>query len=156
MTAEEKIHEAEYNLQKLKNADPRKLQFRYELSNFLGSSQSALLFLLHDYCIKNSIKLSFSQRKRFRNKSVVSGDKKWISFSKWYDGEYEKIEYNKEFGFLIEKRHLDINKKTTKPNTSLDQEEWCFSENSNQNVIAVCELFLDAIKKMINNSKEKF
>jgi hypothetical protein len=113
MTAEEKIEESEYNLQKLANINPMLKAFRFELSNFLNSAQSILYHLLEEYNIKYHLQLEHLDIKAFKKQATRLRNTGALNFIEWYKKEYEQIK-NEVYGFLIDKRHVNVHKQVVK------------------------------------------
>ena len=113
MTAEEKIKEAEYFLNRL--PDLQMDVVRFEVSAFLSASRSVFYHLLDDYAKKFNLgeikKLhvqSFEARaKKLRNKRA-------LDFIEWYRGVEKSIDENPECGFLSQLRDLSVHRETPK------------------------------------------
>jgi len=101
-----------------------------------------------------------------------------MSFSKWFSKWYDEIKDNHEYGFLIDMRHVNVHEKTTSMGstasttsttyTTLTQHKrvrvplgdvgiwWFFKENYDYDVEDVCKMYLDKLKKMVDDAKRKF
>ena len=177
MTAEEKIAEADYNLHKIRHLPIIQPEFKFELSNFLNSAQSIFWHLLEDFNIKFDLGLDYIDSKKFKEKAKELDNHKAFEFIQWYDNEYNKIKNNKQFGFLTQKRRLNVHKTTVMPNTfivgdytprtfsgpgtweipiNFNQSQTSFPENSNDDLKFVCVLFLTRIKQMVKDAHSKF
>ena len=116
MTAEEKIRESDYNLNKLKRTEPMTDEYFYEFNCFIASTRSILDHLLDDYNVKYNLGIPLDIRYllgEFRKKSQKNPTA--CNFLKWYDFQYDEIIKNSTYGFLIEKRNLLLHRKTVKP-----------------------------------------
>jgi hypothetical protein len=177
MTAEDKIKEAEYNLDKLKKCTID--QFQFELSNFLGSCYSILEHLLEDHNKKFGFNLEYGTSKIFRDKANKMRNTDAIKFINWYDEEKLKLRNEKSYGFLVARRNHSIHKNKVEPEKNITLEVgltpiwkdvktgeistgdrmprqhrwWFFNENTNEDAIIVCEKFLTHIKKIVDDSQ---
>lgn len=171
MTTDEKIEEAEYNLNKLKAVNTPNKILQFELSNFLNSAQSILYHLLEEYNIKYGLKLYFVKPDTFRDKATKLNHVDAILFIDWYDKELEIIKNDSAYGFLITKSNLNVHKKAVYPkyirltlgagtdpegNGVINYESSYFAENPNQDIITVCQLFLDKLKTLVQTAHTKF
>ena len=179
MTAEDKIAESEYNLDKLKNVDNPK-DFQFVLSNFLSSSRSILDHLLEDHRIKFglsiygdlTVRTFVSEAKKAQNSSA-------LKFINWFDDERRILRTNKPYGFLWAKRNHSVHRNTikldhgsflevgitpiltdkitgeiTNGDRNVKKLAWrFFNENLSDDAIVVCSDFLTHIKKIVDDSK---
>jgi len=175
MTANDKIKEAEYNLDKLKGSNSDQ-DFSHVLSNFLSSSHSILEHLLEDYNKKFGFNLEYVTTKNFRDKANKMKNTDAIKFINWYIDERIKLRNEKSYGFLVARRNFSVHKDTVKPENNIRLEigltpiwkdtttgeittgdrmpqvrTWqFFNENTDEDVITVCEKFLEHIKRIVN------
>ena len=178
MTVEDKIAESYYNLDKIRHLSMMAKEFQFELSNYLNSAQSIFYHLLEDYNQKFCLGLTGNYRDdHFKENAKVSGDKKAYEFFCWYKDELNKITQNKEYGFLITKRHLNVHKKNVMPKKfkigdytpreitagekiiiplNFTNVEVYFDENPDENLRLVCVKFLTRIDKMVKDAHLQF
>ena len=179
MTAEDKIAESEYNLDKLKNVDNPK-DFQFELSNFLSSSRSILDHLLEDHRIKFGLSICGDLTMRtFTTEAKKTHNSHALKFINWLDDERRKLRINKPYGFLWAKRNHSVHRNTVKLDHGVFLEvgitpilideitdeiangdrnakkfAWrFFNENLNEDALVVCSNFLAHIKKIVDYSK---
>lgn len=176
MTALEKIAESEYNLHKLRHIPAINLEFKYELSSFLTSSQSIFSHLLQDFSVKYNLKLSQISYTSFLKQARKTKNNQAMKFIEWQNIEFNKIKSDNRFGFLITKRNTDVHQQSVMPkkftlwtgphtisaNTTVeipinfDTALVSFPENTKQDVRQICGLFLYSIKKMVEESHSRF
>jgi len=178
MTAKEKIAEADFNLDKVRHIPFLDPTFKFLLSNFLNSAQSIFYHLLEDYNQKFQLGLTGNyDKENFKERAKELNNEKALEFIRWYADELNKIKQNKDFGFLTEKRHINIHKESVMPTlfTIADYTPRTFSgggthsipinfhnattsfeENRDENLRFVCVSFFTQIKKFVISTFEKF
>jgi len=178
MTAEEKLEEAYYNLDKVRHLPFLQHTFKFELSNFLSSSQSILWHLIEDYNIKFGLGLSGKYSiENFKQKAKDTKNETALKFIQWFADEYNKLQQNHEYGFLVEKRHLNVHQKSVMPTKSIlsdytprtfqagttteipinfDMAESVFDENPKANLRLICIKFLEHIRKIVQDAHRLF
>jgi len=176
VTAEDKIKEAEYNLDKLKNASNLDQEFQFELSNFLGSCYSILEHLLEDHNQKFGFSLDYVTSKTFRDKANKMRNADALKFINWYDNEKLKLRNEKSYGFLVARRRHSVHKSTvkaehmawvkvdlkleftdgTKRDVDLGKHTWrFFEERKGQDGIMICTEFLNHLKRIVHDSQRQ-
>lgn len=175
MTADEKIAEAEYNLTKLKRIISTKApEFKFEISNFLSSANSILSHLLEEYGTKYGLVLPKIKYLSFVKEANRTKNAQAINFIDWENIEYKRIKNDQRFGFLIDKRNINIHHSSVGPTAfraisktfkagnsqpidlNLSKGLAYFSENQQQDVRTVCYLFLNSLRKMIQEAHSRF
>lgn len=179
MTAKDKVTEAEYNFEKLKQAHSDQ-EFRILLSNFLSSCYGIMQHLLEDMRIKFNYELDYLTIKTFRDQANKTQNSDAIKFIKWYDAEQQALRNNKSYGFLWKKRNQSVHTSSVMPENKINLEigitptfvdektgesslgerkvqnrAWnFFNENKKDNTFVVCTNFLNHIKKIVNDSEK--
>lgn len=116
MTADEKIEESEYNLNKMRAVGGWKKEFIYEFNSFVSSTRSIFDHLLDDYANKYDLRIPLDAkvlRKEFRERS--KGNPQADDFWKWFQQEYDKIMNDPIAGQLLKKRNVVLHRKTVTP-----------------------------------------
>lgn len=174
MTAEDKIKEAKYNYKKLSEVNSDE-EFQIVLSNFLNSCYSIPQHLLEEANQKCGYNIDYVTPKIIKEKAKNEGHTNVVEFIDWYSDYYKKIRNSPDYGFLLERRRHSVHKDTTKPEISLHLEEvkveyvdgteqnieakhtWrFFKENTGRNALFVCNLFLNTLIMMYNDTTKKF
>jgi hypothetical protein len=175
MTAEDKIKEAKYNFDKLKNGNNNEDVFQFELSNFLSSCSSILSHLLEDHNKKFGLNIDYVTIKTFRDKASRTKNKDALNFIKWYSEINPKIRSDNRCGFLLARRNHSVHKDATKAENALHldgikieydngktqeieaKHSWrFFNENKNENALSVCAHFLNTLIMICNDAKRQF
>ena len=173
MTAEDKIKEAKYNYTKLSEANSDE-EFQIILSNFLSSCYSILPHLLEEVNKKCGYNMDYVTPEKIKKESEKKGHMDVTEFIDWYSKCYKKIRNNPDYGFLFEKRRHSVHKDTAKPEITLHLKEvkveyvdgtnlnidanhsWrCFKENKSSSALFVCNLFVNALITMYNDTTKK-
>lgn len=178
MSTEYKIEEAEFNLKRVQNRWTN--YFGFEVSNFLSSTQSIFYYLLEEYRIKFGLILQENYSpNHFKDEAKTQSNLEALNFIRWYQDEKNKIELDKNLGFLIRLRHLNVHKQIILPTLKLTKttentevtksymtapwgkvsepgKYWVFLENQTEDPVKLCELLLKRIKKMVNDAYQKY
>ena len=113
MTAQEKIKEAEYDLNKLQNVPIDYIQ--YEVSAFLTSARSVLDHLLEDYRIRFGLgDIRYLNVDNFQSKARKLGNKPALHFIKWFQAQNQLIRENGRYGFLLSLRDINVHRRFPK------------------------------------------
>ena len=129
MTADEKIKESEYNLQKLKDLkmNPMSEEIKFLLSNFLNSSRSILYHLLEDFNLKYRLQIrraldikTFRKRaericRKTDDRVLVENMKNALRFAEWYKQELRNIKKDEGYGFMTELRNINVHRRGVQP-----------------------------------------
>lgn len=151
LTTDQKIEETEYNLEELNKQDAVSKEFKFVLSNFLSSAQSILYHLLEEYNVKYKLQLKRVNLGTFKKRAKKYHNSVAIHFIDWYEDELKKITKERSYGFLIDKRHLNVHKAIIKPQGRLTIESFT--------VPAGKEAFIDissALQKGAKHTKVTF
>jgi len=169
-----KLANTQYNFENLKKLNPLSKIFIYELSNFLNSSQSLIWHMIKHYSEYFDLQLKKTNMPTFVKIAKDTKNDKGIQFSEWLKKEYGDI-VNSKYGFLLKKRHLDVHIKTAIPDKAIistgeitikgnqtkeipikpDLTKWYFEENTNDDIIILCEQLLIRLTKLCTDSKRK-
>lgn len=213
MVAEQKIEEAAYFLEKIKQAATRR-DFVPNLSAFMSAMRSIPDYLLEDYNMKLGLNIPLSETlypKDFRREAKNQSNQIAKKFIDRYDTELRKLYNDAVGGLLMSKRNIEIhrtdvpvqakfsrvlsetigitdsvsievrdkngNLKTrseqTRPETKsvsqnsqapenkpipqpADSVEWFFTDFKNDNVISVCNKFLDLMKLFVIDIRKDY
>jgi len=172
-----KIKQSEYILNKILKLNPLSHEFLFELDNFLASSQSILYYLLSKYAQKYGLEIRKIEKSMFKKLAEDQKNEKANNFIDWYMDTYKKsIVDDRRIYFLIGKRHAAIHKKAVQPDSGImftnsftvnvgevpteiplnpKSTKWFFNENPQDDIISLCNIFLNVIKKIVNDA-EKF
>jgi len=159
MAVKEKIDEAKYFLDKIKNATERK-DFIPNLSAYLCSIRSILDYLLEDYNVKYGLKVTLDERldkKIFEKVAMTRKNSNAMAFIKGYDTRLKKLKRDKIAALLLTKRNIKVhrtifplnkncnvsivenaNNRTT---ISKSAAKWSFDDYKEADVIEVCRVF---------------
>lgn len=177
----EKISEARFNLDSMKNYNPIDQEFQYTLSNFLSSSRSILWHLLAEYKAKYGINRDlYFTNEEYRKKHIKSLSPDGQIFVQWYDGKFKQLKKEKS-SFLIDKRDITVHRGYVKqifrfrqgpyrPTedqikkgidipidlNNIDNIRAFFLEDNYSTVIDVCKEYLDNIEKLVSECHSKF
>ncbi len=171
MTANEKIKESEFFLQKIKD-HYRTEEVDHYLSAFLSASRSIPYHLLQDYDQKFSFHISIKIKKfetQFRNKS--KGNEIAENFLNLYDREISKIN-NDEIGhFMLMKRNITVHRSNDPFDTLVLESEINEDESKDveietmyfqvtperlTEIVHCCQRFLELMKNMVSHMRKKF
>lgn len=114
MTTKEKIDEAEYNLKNLKRATQSRI-FRFQLSNFLSSATSIIEHLLEENNIRYGLNVERVNIRKFKELAEKLTNPEAIRFIDWFAERREDIGKNHEYGFLLDKRNVNVHREPAKP-----------------------------------------
>ena len=146
----------------------------------MSSTQSIFYYLLEEYRIKFGLILQENYSpNHFKDEAKTQSNLEALNFIRWYQDEKNKIELDKNLGFLIRLRHLNVHKQIILPTLKLTKttentevtksymnapwgkvsepgKYWVFLENQTEDPVKLCELLLERIKKMVNDAYQKF
>ena len=109
VTAEEKIKEAEYFLNRLPSLQVDVVG--YEASAFLSASRSVLYHLLDDYAKKFSLgEIPTLHERTFEAAANRQNNQKALEFIAWYRGALDVLQGNSDCGFLAHLRDLSVHR----------------------------------------------
>jgi len=177
----EKIAEARFNLDSMKNYNPLDQEFQYTLSNFLSSSRSIFWYLLAEYKAKFGIKRDlYFTNEEYRKKHINSLSPDGQIFLQWYDGKFIQLKKEKS-SFLINKRDINIHHgyveqifrfrqgpyRATEDQikngieipidlNNIDNIRAFFLEVNDSTVVDLCKEYLDNIEKLVDECHNKF
>ena len=182
MTGWGKYKQAEQNLENMKKYHPMMLQFQNEKSNFIHACVGLFNNLLEDYRKHYNLDITNGGKKKknvkidnFRRAAKISNNSKAVEFIDWYKNQRSDIKENPTFGFLENKRHEDEHEdmdnriginfshegkiSNTEPTLIQpdfnDPSKMIFPENPNVSILQVCELYLQRLRQLILDAKQK-
>lgn len=125
MSAKQKLQESKFFLEKLRGSLqllPQDLTTRresnYYLSAFLAAAVSVFDHLLEDYNVKFSLGILLTDKLHpdaFRKEATRTSNHAALRFLEWWAKEKKALEQNDPIGKLLNKRHLNIHRKQTRP-----------------------------------------
>jgi hypothetical protein len=174
MAVKEKIGDAKYFLDKIKNATERK-DFIPNLSAYLCSTRSILDYLLEDYNVKYGLKVTLDERldkKIFEKVAMTRKNSNAMAFIKGYNSRLKKLKRDKIAELLLTKRNIkvhrkylplnknvnvsimeNVNKRTT---ISKSATKWSFDDYKEADVVEVCKEFLRLMTNFVNDITSKY
>jgi hypothetical protein len=112
MVVDQKIEEAEYFLDKIKNATKRE-DFIPNLSAFLSATRSIADYLLEDYNLKFGWDISLDDKlypSTFKEMAGEKNKQNALNFIGYYNTEFGKLRQNKIGKILIDKRDIKVHR----------------------------------------------
>lgn len=171
MTVQDKIHESEFFLDKIRQEYVKQLDVQHYFSAFLSSARSIGEHLLEEYNQKYSLGISVNDRLdagTFRRIAQSASNASAIQFIQWFDNQINTIKRD-QVGVLWEKRNLNIHRETQRPNkivvsinenvnnnTSSSSVRWCFQDIPTMDVLSICERFLSLMRNLVAQAHTAF
>ena len=112
MVVDQKIEEAVYFLDKIKNAKRRE-DFIPNLSAFLASSRSIADYLLEDYNLTFGLQISLNDKpypSTFEKIAKKKNNQIALKFIAYYNTEFKKLEVDALGGLLLNKRNIKVHR----------------------------------------------
>jgi hypothetical protein len=174
MAVDQKIVEAKYFLDKIKDATERR-DFIPNLSAFLCSTKSIPDYLLEDYNLKYGLKVSLDEKLNKKIFEKVARERKnsnAMAFIKGYNNNFNKLKRDKIAKLLLTKRNIkvhradvpiqknvsasvieNVDRHTAISNTTV---KWLFDDYKEADVVEVCKQFLRLMRDFVKNVTTKF
>jgi len=118
MEVEKKIDESEDFLNKMKESIENDKDIKNYFSAFLSSTKSITDYLLSDYAENFNLDIPLNVRdlrNKFQVKSKKNSNRDAQRFYKWFEKKYEEITKDSIGSLMINRRHINIHRKTTSP-----------------------------------------
>lgn len=112
MVVDQKIVEAEYFLDKIKNAIKRE-DFIPNLSAFLSSARSIADYLLEDYNLKFGLQISLNDKlypHTFEDIARQKNSRNALAFIYFYNTEFDKVKQDQICALLLIKRNIKVHR----------------------------------------------
>jgi hypothetical protein len=112
MVVDQKVIEAEYFFDKIKNAVKRE-DLIPNLSAFLSSARSIADYLLEDYNLKFGLQISLNNKlypRTFEEKARQKSNNIALTFISHYNKEFEKVKQDQIGGLLLNKRNIKVHR----------------------------------------------